>query len=83
MPVYTDGSKLYATEIEELHEFAQAIGLPAKFYVEEHLVVYYYIGGGNPALLKAIAHGAQCITPDQVTLKQRTFLAPPNHGIHN
>lgn len=83
MPVFTDGTKLYATHIAELHEFAALIGLPAKFYVEEHLAVYYYIGGGNPALLKAIANGAECITPEEIKHTQRTFLAPPPHAVHN
>jgi hypothetical protein len=81
--IYTDGTKLYSTHIAELHEFANTIGLPAKLYVEDGLICYYHIGSGNIALLKAIANGAECIKPEEIKYTQRTFLAPPPHGIHN
>lgn len=77
MPVYTDGSKLYATHIAELHEFAGTIGLTQNYYVEQNGQAYYYIGGGNIALLKAIAGGAICIRKEQLVFKKRKQLQPP------
>lgn len=73
MAAYTDGTKLYATSIAELHDFAASIGLPHTLFVEDGLNVYYYIGGGNPALLKAMANGAQCIHPHQLNYVKRDF----------
>ena len=71
MPVYTDGTRLYATHIAELHEFANTIGLPTQLYVEDGIICYYHIGSGNIALLKAMAHGAECIDSNQLKFKQR------------
>ncbi len=71
MAVFTDGTNLYATHIAELHEFANKIGLASCFFVQDGLIACYYIGGGNIALLKAMAHGAQCIDSNQLTFKQR------------
>lgn len=76
MAVYTDGTKLYATTIAELHSFAEKIKLSSKYFVVDGVLVYYYIGGGNIALLRALNEGVQCIREEQIK-----FTSKPNNTL--
>lgn len=77
MPVYTDGTNLYATYVSELHEFAQEIGLSSTLYVEDGTKAYYYIGGGNIALLKALLKGVTVIRQEQLKFVSKKYQKSP------
>jgi len=61
--IYTDGVHLIADDINELHSFAQTIGLKLNWF-QNHRIPHYDIWGSK--LTKALRAGAKIITTKEL-----------------